>query len=128
MRYLLDTHTFLWWITDDDRLSSNARDLLRDRRNILYLSAASAWEISIKASLGRLEFAGDPEKMIPEQMAMNAIEALPIQISHALHVHVLPHHHRDPFDRLLVAQSQLEDLPLITDDIEISRYKVDVAW
>jgi PIN domain nuclease of toxin-antitoxin system len=128
MRYLLDTHTFLWWITDDERLSSRARDLIRDRRNTLYLSAASAWEIAIKASLGRLEFAGDPEKMVPEQMALNAIEALPIQIAHALRVHVLPPHHRDPFDRLLVAQSQLEDLPLITDDVEIPRYPVEVAW
>lgn len=101
---------------------------MRDRRNILYLSAASAWEISIKASLGRLEFAGDPEKMIPEQMALNAIEALPIQITHALRVNVLPRHHRDPFERLLVAQSQLEDLPLSTDDVEIPKYKVEVAW
>lgn len=128
MRYLLDTHTFLWWITEDERLSSRASDLIRDRRNVLYLSAASAWEIAVKTSLGRLEFAGDPERMVPEQMAMNAIEALPIHITHALHVHLLPPHHRDPFARLLVAQSQLEDLPLITDDAEIPRYQVEVAW
>lgn len=128
MRYLLDTHTFLWWITDDERLSPKARDLMRDRRNVLYLSAASAWEIAIKASLGRLEFSGDPEKMVPEQMALNAIEALPIQITHALRVHRLPPHHRDPFDRMLVAQSQLEDLPLLTDDAQIRKYQVEVAW
>ncbi|MEW6568534.1 MAG: type II toxin-antitoxin system VapC family toxin [Chloroflexota bacterium] len=128
MRYLLDTHAFLWWITDDERLSSTARGLIRDRRNILYLSAASGWEIAINTSLGRLEFRGDPQRMIPEQMSLNAVEAMPIQMAHALRVHVLPHHHRDPFDRLLVAQSQLEDIPIITDDPQIAQYGVAVVW
>jgi len=128
MRYLLDTHTFLWWITDDAKLSPTARGLIQDRGNNLYLSAASGWEIAIKTSLGRLEFVGDPEKVIPEQMSLNEIEGLPIQTTHALRVYVLPYHHRDPFDRLLVAQCQLEDLPIVTDDPEIAKYQVDVVW
>jgi len=128
MRYLLDTHTFLWWITDDAKLSPTARGLIQDRGNNLYLSAASGWEIAIKTSLGRLEFVGDPEKVIPEQMSLNEIEGLPIQTTHALRVYVLPYHHRDPFDRLLVAQCQLEDLPIVTDDTEIAKYQVDVVW
>jgi PIN domain nuclease of toxin-antitoxin system len=128
MRYLLDTHTFLWWITNAEKLSPEARRLIQDRRNTLYLSAASGWEIAIKTSLGRLEFVGDPEKVIPEQMSLNAIEGLPIQMTHALRVHVLPHHHGDPFDRLLVAQGQLEELPIVTDDTEIAKYKVNVVW
>lgn len=128
MKYLLDTHIFLWWITDDERLPAAVRERIRDRRNVLYLSAASAWEIAIKASLGRLEFAGDPQRLIPEQMSLNAIEALPIQMAHALRVYMLRRHHGDPFDRLLVAQAQLEDMPIITDDPEFANYQVDLAW
>ncbi len=128
MRYLLDTHAFLWWITDDGRLSRDARELIKDRRNTLYLSAASGWEIAIKARLGRLQLAEDPEKVIPEQMSINAIEALPVQIGHALRVYGLPQHHKDPFDRLLVAQSQMEDLPIISADPQLARYDVEVVW
>jgi len=128
VRYLLDTHTFLWWITDDERLSASAHGLIQDRGNVLYFSAASGWEIAIKSRLDRLEFMGDPEKVIPEQLSLNAIEGLPIQMGHALRVHALPHHHRDPFDRLLVAQSQLEGLPIITADPQIAQYQVEVAW
>ncbi len=106
MRALLDTHAFLWWTTDDPRLSSRARRIIADGRNRLFFSAAGGWEIAIKAQLGRLRLPSDPERFIPEEMQRNAIESLPIQMRHALHVHTLPRHHRDPFDRLLVAQSQ----------------------
>jgi len=128
MRYILDTHTFLWWITDLDLLSEHARHVIQDGDNTLYLSAASGWEIAIKARLGRLQLTGEPEKVIPEQMSLNAIQGLPIQMGHALRVHSLPDHHRDPFDRMLVAQSQVEGLPILTADPQIDQYEVDVVW
>ncbi len=128
MRFLLDTHTFLWWITDVDLLSERVRDVIQDGDNTLYLSAASGWEIAIKARLGRLQLPGEPEKVIPEQMSLNAIQGLPIQMGHALRVHSLPDHHRDPFDRMLVAQSQVEELPILTADPQIAQYEVNVVW
>ena len=128
MRFLLDTLTFLWWITDVDLLSEHVRDVIQDGDNTLYLSAASGWEIAIKARLGRLQLPGEPEKVIPEQMSLNAIQGLPIQMGHALRVHSLPDHHRDPFDRMLVAQSQVEELPILTADPQIAQYEVDVVW
>lgn len=128
MRALLDTHTFLWWITDDTRLSPRARKLIGEGDNKLYFSAASGWEIAIKARLGRISFRAEPGAFIPGQLARNAIEVLPVTLSHALHVYDLPTHHRDPFDRLLVAQSQLEDMPLLTADPLLAEYAVEIVW
>lgn len=128
MRALLDTHTFLWWITDDPRLSSGVRRIIGDGENKLFLSAASGWEMAIKAGIGKLELPGDPESFISEQLAVNAIEPLPVQMIHALHVHSLPVFHRDPFDRLLIAQARLENLPILTADPEIGRYPVETIW
>ncbi|MEK6588120.1 MAG: type II toxin-antitoxin system VapC family toxin [Chloroflexota bacterium] len=128
MRLLLDTQVFLWWIVDEESLSDHARNLMRDGSNILFLSAASAWEIAIKASIGRLDIGGEPAKVIAEQMAANAIQPLPIQVTHALHTYDLPRHHRDPFDRLLIAQCQVEGLPILTSDHLFLRYEVDTVW
>ncbi|MCH8093995.1 MAG: type II toxin-antitoxin system VapC family toxin [Chloroflexi bacterium] len=127
MKLIVDTQVFLWWLVDDPALSGRARRIMRDAGNTLYLSAVSAWEIAIKAALGRLELSGEPTLVIPEQMAANSIEPLPVQISHALHVYSLPAHHRDPFDRMLVAQSQIEGLPIITSDVRIGQYEVEVV-
>lgn len=128
MKALLDTHAFLWWITDDNRLSRRVRDILRDGRNRLFLSAASGWEMMIKMGLGRLMLPDSPEKFIAEQLAENGIESLPIQMSHALHTYSLPGVHRDPFDRMIVAQAQMEQLPILTADAHIARYDVEVIW
>ena len=128
MKALLDTHTFLWWITDDPRLSVEARKIIAEGENELYLSAASGLEIAIKAGLGRLVLPDDPGIFIPEQMAQNAILPLPIRMRHVLHVSHLPDHHRDPFDRLLVAQAQLEDMPILSSDPQIARYPVRIIW
>ncbi|MGB4690751.1 MAG: type II toxin-antitoxin system VapC family toxin [Atribacterales bacterium] len=128
MKALLDTHVFLWWITDDQRLSSRVREIIADGTNEILFSAASGWEIAIKTRLGRLQLPDDPEIFIPEQLELNAIEVLPVQIGHALHVYQLPSHHRDPFDHLLIAQAQLEKLPILTADPQISRYPVEVIW
>ena len=128
MRVLLDTHTFLWWITDDASLSRRAREIIGDGNNVLFLSTASAWEIAIKVDLGILTLPGRPERFIPEQLALNAIDGLPVHLSHALHVYDLPNLHRDPFDRMLVAQSQLEDLPLLSADPRLAQYAIDILW
>lgn len=128
MKALLDTHVFLWWITDDQRLSSRVREIIADGTNEILFSAASGWEIAIKTRLGRLQLPDDPKIFIPEQLELNAIEVLPVQIGHALHVYQLPSHHRDPFDHLLIAQAQLEKLPILTADPQISRYPVEIIW
>ncbi|PIG95477.1 type II toxin-antitoxin system VapC family toxin [Gloeocapsopsis sp. IPPAS B-1203] len=128
MRAILDTHTFLWWVTDDSRLSSTVRSLIIEPSNIFYLSAASAWEIVIKVRLGKLILPDIPERYIPSRLAMNRFESLSIQITHALQVVNLPDLHRDPFDRILIAQSQIEKMPIVTLDKQIIKYSVEVIW
>ena len=128
MKCLLDTHTFLWWCLGADQISARARRIIADGRNEIYLSTASAWEIAIKAGKGRLTLPEDPADFVVDRMNRHRFLALPIQASHALHVYTLPAHHADPFDRLLIAQSQLESLPLLTNDEEIRRYEVKVIW
>lgn len=128
MRYILDTHVFLWWITDDGRMSAGARALIRDGRNDLYFSAASAWEIAIKAGLDRIRLPERADRFIPEQLRVNAIRPMAINLSHALAVEGLPLHHRDPFDRLLIAQSQLEGMAIISGDDQLAEYDAELVW
>jgi PIN domain nuclease of toxin-antitoxin system len=128
MRVLLDTHAFLWWIDNDPRLSTTARSMITDSDNELYFSAASGWEIAMKAQIGKLNLPDKLEQFIIEQVVLNQFTVLPIQLSHTLHVYTLPLLHRDPFDRLLVAQSQLEDLLLLTDDAFIQQYTTQTIW
>jgi PIN domain nuclease of toxin-antitoxin system len=128
MNVLLDTRAFLWWVDDNSKLSPRAREIISDAGNALFLSAASGWEIAIKARLGKLTLPDDLERFIADQLVTNAFSSLPIQLSHALHVYTLPAHHRDPFDRILVAQSQLEDMPILTADPQIAQYPVQVIW
>ena len=92
------------------------------------MSAASGWEIAIKAQLGKLQLPDNLERYIADQLPLNGFESLPIQLRHALHVYTLPNLHHDPFDRILVAQSQMEQLPILTLDPQIARYGVDVIW
>lgn len=128
MKILLDTHAFLWWIVDDPRLSSIARTIIADGNNDLFFSTASGWEIGIKTGLGRLELPSNLNEYIGDQLERNAMIVLPIQLSHALHVTRLPDHHKDPFDRMLIAQSQLENLTLLTRDRLIAKYNVNIIW
>ncbi len=128
MRALLDTHTFLWWNLDDPQLSPTARAVIEDGHNEIFISAASAWEIAIKYRKGRLSLPQPPERYVASRLAHFRFLALPIQLSHALRVAILPAIHDDPFDRLLVAQSQMEGLPILTGDAEIARYPVEVLW
>ncbi len=128
MRVLLDTHTLLWWIAEDARLSHKACDVMADGRNVLLVSAASGWEIAIKVGLGRIELPRPIAAFLSEQLRQNQMDVLPVQMSHALRVQELPPLHRDPFDRMLVAQAQLERLPILTADPSIARYDVEVVW
>ena len=104
------------------------REIISSGENALFFSAASAWEIAIKARLGRLVLSEPVAEFVPAQLASNAIEGLPIALNHALQVGSLPDHHRDPFDRILVAQSQAENLPILTGDPLISQYGVEVLF
>jgi len=128
MRVLLDTHAFLWWITEDRHLSARAREVMADGGNDLLLSAASGWEIAIKASLGRISLPVPIDRFLSEQLHKNGIGTLSIEMTHALRVHALPLLHRDPFDRLLVAQAELEKLCILTSDRQIAQYSVETLW
>ena len=128
MRLLLDTHAFLWWIGDDSRLPARARKLISGERNEVFLSVASAWELGIKTRIGRLRLAENLEDFVTKHLAVNGFQVLPVHLRHALHVSTLPDHHGDPFDRILVAQAQIENLVLVSGDEQIARYRVTVAW
>ncbi len=128
MRLLLDTQTFLWSISAPERLRARARRAIESGANEVFVSAASAWEIAIKTRLGRLSLPEDPQRFVTEQMEQNAFQPLPVQIRHALKVIDLPDVHRDPFDRLLVAQAMVEELVLVTNDPQVRRYPVRVVW
>jgi PIN domain nuclease of toxin-antitoxin system len=121
MRLLLDTHVLLWWLADDPALSIQARHLIANEPEVL-VSAASAWEIAIKRALGKLEA---PEDLL-EALDAGGIGRLPIELEHAVIAGALPHHHDDPFDRMLVAQARHEGLTLVTSDVRIASYAVAV--
>jgi PIN domain nuclease of toxin-antitoxin system len=128
MRVLLDTHAFLWWIADDAGLSRRARDTIASTANECLFSAASGWEIAIKASLGKLEVDGTVERFVPHHLAVNGFGELPVDIRHAAGVARLPFHHRDPFDRLLVSQALAENLAIVSADPIFRRYGVKRIW
>jgi PIN domain nuclease of toxin-antitoxin system len=128
MKVLIDTHTFLWWSTEDPLLSGHAKEVIADGQNMVFLSAASVWEIVIKTAKGRLILPEPPAAYISRRMSLYRFQPLPIQISHTVHVYELPPHHHDPFDRMLIAQSRLESLPLVTRDEEILRYDLETIW
>ena len=126
MKILLDTHCWLWWLASPEKLSDEAVFLLRNGANTIYLSAASSWEIAIKYALSKLSLPKPPETFVPERLARDGIVSLAIEHAHALRVASIPAHHRDPFDRLLVAQAQLERLPIMTVDPIFERYDVEI--
>jgi PIN domain nuclease of toxin-antitoxin system len=127
MRILLDTHAWLWCLEEPQRLNRTARNLVNDPDNQLFLSVASAWEMAIKYALGKLPLPAPPVEFIPSRLARDGVLGLPVNLSHALRVAALPHHHRDPFDRLLVAQAQVERLTLLTADPHFRMYDVEVV-
>ncbi len=128
MRAILDTHAFLWWVLDIPRLSAGARSMLADGANEFLFSAASAYELTIKAQSGRLTLPEPADSYVPSRLVANAFEPMPIELAHAMRAGMLPSIHRDPFDRMLVAQAQIEGLPILTADPAISRYDVETIW
>jgi PIN domain nuclease of toxin-antitoxin system len=124
--YLLDTHIWLWMQTDPARLGDAALDLIEDVGNDLLLSAASAWEIAIKYQIGKLDLPEDPATYVPDRMRRSGTAPLPVEPAHALRTGELPDHHKDPFDRLLVAQAQILGIPIVTVDEYIPAYDVAV--
>lgn len=125
---MLNTHVFSWWTSDNSKLSDLARETIADERNEPVFSVVSAWEIVTKAGLGKLKIPDPPEKFVIDQVSLNDLEVLPMHLGHALRVHDLPDHHRDPFDRLLVAQALAEDLVVLTADPLISQYPTKTLW
>lgn len=122
MRLLLDTHSYLWWISSDRRLTAAARSAISDPASTVHVSAATVWEAIIKASAGRLDVRVD----LVEHIAVNGFEELPISARHAALAGSLPRLHGDAFDRMLVAQATLEDLTLVTHDSDLAQYGVEV--
>ncbi|PZU96726.1 MAG: PIN domain nuclease [Pseudanabaena sp.] len=128
MKVLLDTHAFLWWVADDPQISTNAKDIISNPDNEVYFSVVNAWEIIIKVGTGKLSLSEPPETYIPSRIASNQFEILPVQMSHILRINSLPNFHKDPFDRLLIAQSLVEDLSMITVDSAIGQYPIKTIW
>ncbi len=124
MTFLLDTHVWLWLLADPERIRPDLMARLRDTRIRLVLSAVSSWEIAIKHALGRLPLPEPPERYVPSRMKRSGVEGLAVEHAHALRVASLEHHHRDPFDRLLIAQAQLERLTILTADPVFESYDV----
>jgi PIN domain nuclease of toxin-antitoxin system len=122
VRLLLDTSTLLWWLADDKKLGGAARGAIADLENEVFVSAASAWEISVKRASGKLEAPFDIAGAVERSYFLE----LPIEVAHAIMAGELPRHHKDPFDRILVAQAQREGLTLVADDAEIAKYDVDL--
>src|SRR5207244_4210259 len=125
LRILLDTQCWLWMAAAPERLSKRARAVVESDEHELYLSAASAWEIAIKHGFGKLRLPESPSRYVPSRLALLRVLALPIEHEHALRVGELPPHHRDPFDRMIVAQAQVEHLPILTADRTFDQYDVE---
>ncbi|WPF88378.1 type II toxin-antitoxin system VapC family toxin [Cyanobacterium aponinum AL20118] len=128
MNILLDTHCWLWWLVEPEKLSQTAIATIQNNQNKLYLSVASIWEIGIKYKLGKLDLPISPEILIPQQMQIDKISSLSISVAHALNASILPSYHKDPFDRMLIAQSQLESITIISNDSMFNSYNVQVLW
>ena len=128
MRLLLDTHAFLWFIMGSPNLSATARALIEDEASERFLSAASLWERAIKLSTGKLTLSAPFDLLIPQQLGLNGIELLSIEVAHAAVISTLPFHHRAPFDRLLVAQAIVENMPIVSVDTAFDMYVVKRLW
>jgi len=128
MQVLIDTHALLWWITNDPQLSETVNHTILNGANELFFSAASGWEIAIKTQIGKLRLPENLGQFITEELHRNNITVLPIHLRHALHIYTLPLLHRDPFDRILIAQSQLDKMPILSVDSLISQYEVQTIW
>jgi PIN domain nuclease of toxin-antitoxin system len=128
LRFLLDTHVLLWWLFGDPMLSATAHSIIQAPNNMILVSSASGWEIATKHRLGRLPHAVEVAHNLPSLLRKSRMDVLSISMEHALAAGVLPGPHRDPFDRMLIAQAQIERLPIITSDREFKNYPIEVVW
>lgn len=128
MKLLLDTHTFIWWDSEPTKLSKRAQQLCTDKANTMLLSVVSIWEMQIKLQLGKLTLGMPIAAIIDSQQKTNNIQLLPITVNHVLALDSLPTHHKDPFDRLLIAQANVEDAVLISRDPMLAKYPVNLEW
>ena len=128
MKLLLDTHTFLWWDSEPSKLSSKALALCQDRTNTVLLSVVSVWEMQIKSQLGKLKLSLPLAEMVETQRQANSIEVMSIALAHVLALENLPTPHKDPFDRLLIAQANVEGAVLVSDDPIFEKYPVKTIW
>jgi PIN domain nuclease of toxin-antitoxin system len=128
LRALLDTHTLLWWILDDRPLTRMARETIAETGNTMLVSAASAWEIAIKFRLGKLPSAGDLVSNFSSEVEQEGFELLPISAEHGIRAGMLPGLHKDPFDRMLIAQAQAENVPIVSNETVFEAYGVRRVW
>jgi PIN domain nuclease of toxin-antitoxin system len=128
MRFLIDTHVWLWAVGEPERLRSSAVELFSAAENSVVFSVVSVWEIAIKVSRRKLHLPEPLDDYVLSRLQMLNMTVLPVHLPHAVHVARLPHHHADPFDRLLVSQCQSEGLPLMTADAMLARYDIDILW
>lgn len=128
MKVLLDTHAFLWFITDDPKLSTTGKTTIADPKNDILISPASYWEVAIKVSIGKYPLNVSFESFITQGIDDNEFEILPIEPKHAAAITNLPLHHRDPFDRLIIAQAMVEQIQIVSGDEQFDAYPIQRIW
>jgi PIN domain nuclease of toxin-antitoxin system len=128
MKLLLDTHTLLWFIAGSANLSANARNLIEDAANEKFVSIASIWETAIKISIGKMSLSAPFDVLFPHQLQINGFELLPVTVEHTSVITTLPFHHRDPFDRLLIAQAIEEKMTMVSVDAHFDDYGITRLW
>jgi len=128
MKLLLDTHTFIWWDSEPTKLSASALSACQNQANTLILSVVSVWEIQIKSQLGKLKLNLPLLEIIQSQRQTNNVQILTVELEHVLKLQDLPYHHKDPFDRLLIAQANVEGAQLVSGDVVFSEYPINLIW
>lgn len=128
MQLLLDSHVFLWWVEDDKKLSMHAKKLISNTGNVCYVSAATAWELAIKANQGKLKLESSVSSYLVRHLKANAFTWLDIKLTHIDCAEYLPQHHKDPFDRLLIAQAKAEKMQIVSADTALDAYEIERLW
>ncbi len=128
MRLLLDTHVFLWWVYDDPKLTKTSRSIIESMTNTKYVSAVTAWELAIKSGQGKLKLNQSVGEFYKKYIQQNGFEILPLSLNHLFAVEHIPLHHKDPFDRLLIAQAQIESLSIVSADSALDAYHIERLW
>jgi PIN domain nuclease of toxin-antitoxin system len=128
VKYLLDTMVWLWSVGSSKIIGTAGLEIIARAEEDIYLSAASSWEIAIKARLGKFQLPEPPARYVPKRLAEQGIRSLPINQDHSLRVYDLPPHHSDPFDRMIIAQAMVEQMTVLTSDPEFEKYPIDVIW